>query len=235
MNTVVENTRPIALTSVSSKIQESIAVKWINELNLKKFKEMIIDFRRNKTIIPPIVIDGQQLERVTAYKLLGLWVEDDLKWKSNVKYLVKKAAKRLFCLNILKSYNTPVQDLKLFFTPVVRSILGYCAQVWLGNLPKDRSRDLERIQKRAVRINFPELTYDEALLKCNLVTLESRREEMCLKLVENLCMIQIINYIVYCQTRSRTLQIELQERVVKECIILNAEQNDIRAVQILCN
>ena len=90
MNTVVENTRPIALTSVSSKIQESIAVKWINELNLKKFKEMIIDFRRNKTIIPPIVIDGQQLERVTAYKLLGLWVEDDLKWKSNVKYLVKK-------------------------------------------------------------------------------------------------------------------------------------------------
>ena len=90
MNTLVENTRPIALTSVSSKIQESIAVKWINELNLKKFKEMIIDFRRNKTIIPPIVIDGQQLGRVTAYKLLGLWVEDDLKWKSNVKYLVKK-------------------------------------------------------------------------------------------------------------------------------------------------
>ena len=31
MNTVVENTRPVALTSVLSKIQESIAVKWINE------------------------------------------------------------------------------------------------------------------------------------------------------------------------------------------------------------
>ena len=59
------------------------------ELNLKKCKEMIIDFRRNKTIIPLIVIDGQQLERVTAYKLLGLWVDDDLKWKSNVEYLVK--------------------------------------------------------------------------------------------------------------------------------------------------
>ena len=29
--TVVENTRPTALTSVSSKIQESLAVKWINE------------------------------------------------------------------------------------------------------------------------------------------------------------------------------------------------------------
>ena len=40
------------------------------QLNLNKCKEMIIDFRRNKTIIPPIVIDSQQLERVTAYKLL---------------------------------------------------------------------------------------------------------------------------------------------------------------------
>ena len=68
------------------------------ELNLKKCKEMIIDFRRNKTIIPLIVIDGQKLETVTAYKLLGLWVDDDLKWKSNAEYLVKKAAKRLFRL-----------------------------------------------------------------------------------------------------------------------------------------
>ena len=109
----------------------------------------------------------------------------------------------------MKSYNAQVQDLKLFYASVVRSILEYCTQVWLGNRTKGQSRDLERIKKRPVRTLFPELAYDEALLKCNLVTLESRREEMCLKLIENLCMIQIINYIVYCQTWSRTLQIEL--------------------------
>ena len=89
-------------------------------------------------------------------------------------------------VKVLKSYNAPVQDLKLFYTSVIRSILEYCAQVWHGNLTKDQSRDLERIQKRAVRIIFPGLTYDEALLKCNLVTLESRREEMCLKLIESM-------------------------------------------------
>ena len=44
-------------------------------------------------------------------------------------------------------------------------------------------------------------------------------------------MIQIINYIAYCQTRSRTLEIELQEREEKDCTILNAEQNNIRIVQ----
>jgi hypothetical protein len=53
-------------------------------LNLKKCKEMVIDFRRNKTIIPLLVINGHQLERVSSCKVLGLWVDDDLKWKSNV-------------------------------------------------------------------------------------------------------------------------------------------------------
>ena len=73
------------------------------ELNLKKCNEMItIDYRRNKSIISPIVIDGQQLERVTAYKLLRLWVDDDIKWKSNLEYLVKNADRRLFLLKVLK-------------------------------------------------------------------------------------------------------------------------------------
>ena len=36
------------------------------ELTLKRCKEIIIDFRKNKTIIPLIVIDSQQLKRVTA-------------------------------------------------------------------------------------------------------------------------------------------------------------------------
>ena len=159
-----------------------------------------------------------------------MWVDDDLKWKSNVEYLVKKAAKRLFLLKVLKSYNAPVQDLKLFYTSVIGSILEYCAQVWHGNLTKDRSRDLERIQKRAVCIIFPGLTSDEALLKCNLVILESRQEEMCLELIESM---HDPNHklLSLLPNKVKTLEIELQERVGKDCTILNAEQNDIRIVQ----
>jgi uncharacterized spore protein YtfJ len=119
------------------------------ELNITKSEEMIIDLYRNKTVIPPIEINGQKLERVSAYKLLGLWVDDDLKWKSNVEHLVKKAAKRLFFLKVLKSYNAALQDLKTFYISVIRSILEYCAQVWHSNLTMDQSCDLES----KVRIN----------------------------------------------------------------------------------
>ena len=89
-------------------------------LNLKKCKEMVIDFRKNKSVIPPLEVNGHVFERVKSYKLLGMWIDDDLKWKTNVKYLVKKASKRLFALNILKNYNAPMKDLKSFYTSVIR-------------------------------------------------------------------------------------------------------------------
>ena len=77
------------------------------ELNFKKCKEMLIDFRREKTIIPAIKINDYICTTVSSYKLLGLWVDDDLKWKTNTEYIVKKAAKRLYFLHVLKSYHAP--------------------------------------------------------------------------------------------------------------------------------
>ena len=41
-------------------------------LNLKKCKEMVIDFRKNKSVIPPLEVNGPVFERVKSYKLLGM-------------------------------------------------------------------------------------------------------------------------------------------------------------------
>ena len=49
------------------------------ELNAKKCKEMIIDFRKDGIVIPAMKINDCVLERVSSYKLLGLWIDDDLK------------------------------------------------------------------------------------------------------------------------------------------------------------
>ena len=59
---------------------------------------MIIDVRKDRTVIPAMKINDCVLERVSSYKLLGLWIDDDFKWKSNTEYIVKKAAQRLYFL-----------------------------------------------------------------------------------------------------------------------------------------
>ena len=102
------------------------------------------------------------------------------------EYLVKKASKRLFDLKILRNYNTPMEDLKSFYTSVIGSTLEYCAHIWHGNLTYEQTRDIERIQKRALRIILPELSYEEALVECNLKTLKRRRENMCINLIKTL-------------------------------------------------
>jgi hypothetical protein len=48
------------------------------ELNAKKCNEMVVYFRKIKTVIPPVCIGQQPMSRVKTYKLLGLWIDDDL-------------------------------------------------------------------------------------------------------------------------------------------------------------
>ena len=84
------------------------------ELNLKKCKEMLIDLRRNKTAIPLTEIENNIIERVNSYKVLGLWIDDNLKWNTNTEKIIKKAAKRLFLLKIIKSYGASTDDMKDF-------------------------------------------------------------------------------------------------------------------------
>jgi hypothetical protein len=60
---------------------------------------------------------------------------------------------------VLKSYTAPMEDLKAFCTGVIRSVLEYGAQIWNGNLTVEQSNDIERLQKRALRIILPGMSY----------------------------------------------------------------------------
>ena len=54
--------------------------------------------------------------------------------------------------------------------------------VWHNALPVKLSDSIERVQKRALRIIFPALHYQEALATTGCVSLHTRRMELCSKL-----------------------------------------------------
>ena len=60
------------------------------------------------------------------YKLLGLWIDDDFKWKKNTEKIVKKAAKRL---KVVKSYGASPDEIKNIYIAVIRQALEYGALV----------------------------------------------------------------------------------------------------------
>ena len=156
------------------------------ELNYKKCMEMIIDFRKNISPIPPIYVGGHNVSRTKSYKLLGIWLDCDLKWKTNTEYVTNKAAKRLYLLKILKSYGAPMDDLLAFYCSVIRPILEYGAEIWNGGLTQEQKKSIERIQKRVLRIIYPNLHYDQAITETKLQTLEERRDELCVSLIKKM-------------------------------------------------
>ena len=90
------------------------------ELNGNKCKEMLIDLRKKRTEIPLIKNEAHSMSWVKYYKLLRLWLGDDLKWNTNTEYITNKASKRLYLLKILKKYGAPQQDLLTFYSTVIR-------------------------------------------------------------------------------------------------------------------
>ncbi len=152
------------------------------ELNPKKCKEMVINFQQNRPDFAPILIQGQTTVRVEKAIILGMSITQDLKWNEHVNKITKKAAKRLYLLKQLKRSGLDSKDLQCFFIVSIRTILEYACQVFHHGLPKYLSDVIERIQKRALRIILPDLSYENALATLDMKSLWLRREELCSKL-----------------------------------------------------
>ena len=56
---------------------------------------MRICFLKDPIEFPRLKIDNQQLELVTSHKVLGLVIQNNLKWNNHIESIVAKASKRL--------------------------------------------------------------------------------------------------------------------------------------------
>jgi hypothetical protein len=80
-----------------------------------KTKEMIVDYRRNRTEHTRILIDGAAVEQVESFKFLGVHITNKLTWSKHTKTAVKRARQNLFPLKRLKIFGMGPQILKRFY------------------------------------------------------------------------------------------------------------------------
>ena len=89
--------------------------------------------------------------------------------------LVRKVSTRLYFLRQLKRSHVATKELLLFYITCIRSTLENGSPVFHHALPSYLSEDLERLQKRAMKIIYPKLSYAKALEISGLLTLYDRR------------------------------------------------------------
>ena len=154
------------------------------KLNETKCKELRIGFCKPRAMFDPITVNGKSLEVVDSAKILGLSISSNLKWNNHIDQIISKARKRLYSLSQLKRANVGMKELVLFFTTCIRPILEYASPVFHNSLTNYLSQDLERIQKRALRIILPWTSYEEALQSTGLERLSHRRDILSNKLFD---------------------------------------------------
>ena len=104
----------------------SSLVSWCDtnnlQLNASKTREMIVDFRKRKNPLAPIIVN---VERVDGFKFLGTIISNNLAWENNTDAVVKKAQQRLFFLRQLKKFGLRREILVQFYCSAIESILTF--------------------------------------------------------------------------------------------------------------
>jgi hypothetical protein len=154
-------------------------------VNIKKTKEMLLGSIQTAQL-PYLQLNGQPIERVHTYKLLGLYVSDTLTWNEHISTICSKAAKRLHFLKLLKRAAMSSDDLLYYYTAVIRPVTEYACVVWHTSLTKGQTLQLESIQKRALKIIFGNNNVDVSQALNTLPSLSERRDFLTKKFFNSL-------------------------------------------------
>ena len=120
-------------------------------LNPSKCQGLQVCFMQNPPT-PTLTIDDVPLKFVNCAKILGIWLQDDLKWDKQIKEMLKKANSRLYMLRNLKRFGFNPTELGIIYKGYVRPLLEYGDVVWGSALTCDQGTTLEKVQKRACKI-----------------------------------------------------------------------------------
>ena len=159
-----------------------------NRMIINKEKTKAMKFTRVTKVDFPLELnfeDGDLLEVLDEIKLLGVIVQDNLKWNRNTDYICKKARQRIWLIRNMRKSGLSQKELVDAYTKEVRSLLELAVPVWHSSLTAQESHQIERVQKSALSAILcnSDISYSTALKVTKLETLSSRREKMCLKFI----------------------------------------------------
>jgi hypothetical protein len=119
--------------------------------NKSKTFAMIFNNSRKYAFPPEFTMDGSELIEVkNVLKILGVMVQDDLRWGAQVKQMTTKASKKLWLLRRMKQLGVDEATITTYWKSEGRCHLEYGVPVWNGGITKGQQRDLLRVQRKAV-------------------------------------------------------------------------------------
>jgi hypothetical protein len=144
------------------------------ELNVKKTKEMVIDFRANEITHSSLVIKNEPVEAVKEYKYLGTIIDHKLTFNQNVDSVYKKANSRLYFVRQLSRLEIDSKILELFYTSIVQSVISFSIICWYGNSSAESKCKISRIIRSCSKLGIDNMSLEEiytksAIQRCKVI------------------------------------------------------------------
>ena len=95
-----------------------------------------------------------------------------------------KASKKLYFLVQLKRARLPPSDLVLFYLSCERSTVDYGVPAFYNALPQYLRNELVRIEKRALSIILPSMSYNKACEVLGITPITEHHSQLCSKLFD---------------------------------------------------
>ena len=137
--------------------------------NPTKFQFMFLGLKGQRRLRPNI--NDNKLSATDLVKLLGIEVDNKLKFNKQVKTLYSKVTKKISAFSRLNMYVSREQALTIC-NAVILSNFNYCPLIWLF-CNKGANEEIDRTHKRALRILYKECD-------CPLETLLTRSGSFCI-------------------------------------------------------
>ena len=128
-----------------------IVTKWFyeNYMVLNSGKCYFMCLVQN-TVNEIFVYDNIEMKNSKEEKILGVIIDNKLRFKSHVKNLCKKASQKIWALSRLINYLNDSEK-KMIFNALIKSQFSYCPLVWMF-YSRQTNNMIKKIQETALRI-----------------------------------------------------------------------------------
>ena len=121
-------------------------------INVLKTKELVFHRPNPNLYVPPLPLED--VERVTAIKLLGVLISDTLDFDQHVKFVLTVCGQRCYLLKALRWQGLGPEHVNTVFQSLIISRLSYALSAWGGFLSKQQVSKIDAFLSKAHRFGF---------------------------------------------------------------------------------
>ena len=99
-----------------------------------------------------MAIHGYDIKQVSSFEYLGVYIDNDLSWRTHVTNVCARTHQRLHFLRRLRVFGVCKNIMLIFYRATIETILRYGITSWFGNLTVKSKTQIFNLVKTAGRI-----------------------------------------------------------------------------------